>query len=213
MRELEKPSLPQDERDRRFVLLNSLFKSANTSLNARRAEENQRLTALREQRKALENKIAELRKNRLTFPVNTTKLRSKIAEEFEKRSIDSEVRVFADLIEIDLPEWQDAVEGYLAAQRFNIIVEPRYYDIAADVYNRVKSQIEGVILVNTQPLELTRRLLRIRSRWLLKAKIAMRAPFELSLGTGAPLRQRFRIKAAFNRDNSRMYALSGARTS
>ena len=154
VRELEKPSLPQDERDRRFVLLNSLFKSANTSLNARRAEENQRLTALREQRKALENKIAELRKNRLTFPVNTTKLRSKIAEEFEKRSIDSEVRVFADLVEIDLPEWQDAVEGYLAAQRFNIIVEPRYYDIAADVYNRVKSQIGGVILVNTQPLEL-----------------------------------------------------------
>ena len=64
------------------------------------------------------------------------------------------MRVFADLLEIVKPEWQNAVEGYLNTQRFNIIVEPQNYDVAAEVYDRMKHQIEGVTLVNTQALDL-----------------------------------------------------------
>lgn len=101
---------------------------------------------------SLENRIGQLKKNRLVYDENTTRLLSEINKEFASRGIDCEARIFADLLEITMPEWRDAVEGYLNTQRFNIIVEPRYYDIAADVYDRLKARIHSAGLVNTEKL-------------------------------------------------------------
>ncbi len=108
--------------------------------------------SLSKQARELENKISELRKNRLVYNDNTTTLLKAINEEFAARRIDSHARVFADLLEIELPEWQMAVEGYLNTQRFHIIVNPEYYDIASSVYDRLKKSIHTVGLVNTEKL-------------------------------------------------------------
>ena len=99
---------------------------------------------------SLSDKIESLRRNRLVYDRNTTDLQSFINEEFEKRGIDSRAEIFADLLEInpEMAEWQNAVEGYLNTQRFNIIVDPQYYDIAAIVYERNKAKIHTVGLVN-----------------------------------------------------------------
>jgi len=100
----------------------------------------------------LEARISQLKKNKLVYDDNTTRLLTAINEEFSNRGIDSEARIFADLLEIEMPEWQDAVEGYLNTQRFNIIVDPKYYDIAADVYDRLKKKIHSAGLVNAEKL-------------------------------------------------------------
>lgn len=154
IRAIEKSDMSQEMRNELFVILNDLFKKAFISLNTERAEKNQEIKEFKQQLTKLKDKIDKLRKNQITYPKNTIKLRKAIKTEFDNRSIASEVRVFADLLEISKPEWQNAVEGYLNTQRFNIIVEPQYYDIAAQVYDRLKSQIEGVTLVNTQALVL-----------------------------------------------------------
>lgn len=107
---------------------------------------------------SLENKIDELRKNRMTYDRNTIQLRDAINEELRARRIDSEARIFADLLEIKLPEWRDAVEGYLNTQRFYIIVDPAYYDIAANVYDRMKDKIHSAGVVNTEKLLLEQSL-------------------------------------------------------
>ena len=72
--------------------------------------------------------------------------------EFKARGISSEVRILADPFEISDSKWQNAVEGYLNTQKFHIIVEPQYYDIAADVYDRNKAKIHTVAIVNTAEL-------------------------------------------------------------
>ena len=113
-------------------------------------------SSLKEELSDLKKKIDNLRKSKITYPPNTIRLKKAIESEFDSRSISADVRVFADLLEIVKPEWQNAVEGYLNTQRFNIIVDPQYYDIAAEVYDRMKHQIEGVTLVNTQALDLKR---------------------------------------------------------
>ena len=125
-----------------------------SELNAEKAENNLKVATLKEELFELKKKIDNLRKNRITYPKNTIRLKEAIESEFDSRSISADVRVFADLLEIVKPEWQNAVEGYLNTQRFNIIVDPQYYDIAAEVYDRMKHQIEGVTLVNTQALDL-----------------------------------------------------------
>ena len=154
LRNLGKANMSQEERDGIFVILNMLYKKANFELNAEKAEKNLKVTTLKEELSDLKKKIDNLRKNKITYPPNTISLKKAIESEFDSRSISADVRVFADLLEIVKPEWQNAVEGYLNTQRFNIIVDPQYYDIAAEVYDRMKHQIEGVTLVNTQALDL-----------------------------------------------------------
>lgn len=154
LRNLGKANMSQAERDEIFVILNTLYKKANSELNAEKAEKNLKVTTLKEEISGIKKKIDNLRKNKITYPKNTISLKEAIESEFDSRSISADVRVFADLLEIVKPEWQNAVEGYLNTQRFNIFVEPQYYDVAAEVYDRMKHQIEGVTLVNTQALDL-----------------------------------------------------------
>ena len=154
VRNIGKAAMLQEDRDEIFVKLSSLYKKAYSDLNAEKAEKNLKVTTLKEELSDLKKKIDNLRKNKITYPPNTIRLKKAIESEFDSRSISADVRVFADLLEIVKPEWQNAVEGYLNTQRFNIIVDPQYYDIAAEVYDRMKHQIEGVTLVNTQALDL-----------------------------------------------------------
>ena len=154
VRNIGKAAMLQEDRDEIFVKLSSLYKKAYSDLNAEKAEKNLTANNLKEELSELKERIDKLRRNKITYPPNTIGLKEAIESEFDSRSISADVRVFADLLEIAKPEWQNAVEGYLNKQRFNIIVDPQYYDIAAEVYDRMKAQIEGVTLVNTQALDL-----------------------------------------------------------
>lgn len=107
-----------------------------------------------EKQEKLNQQIDLLKKNQMSYPDNTVKLQKMISDEFANRRIESDVRVFADLLEVTDPKWQDAVEGYLNTQRFNLIVNPDVYDIAAEVYDRHKSEIHTVALVNTGALDI-----------------------------------------------------------
>lgn len=97
----------------------------------------------------LENEVRQLKNNKKSYPEDTVGLKAAVEEEFSKAGIRSHAYILCDLIEINDSLWQGAVEGYLNTQKFYIIVEPRYYDIAAQVYDRVKKKISGVGLVNT----------------------------------------------------------------
>ena len=67
---------------------------------------------------------------------------------------DVSVYILAELLEITDEKWADTIEVYLNRRRFNLIIEPRYYDAALQIYNRVKSHrnIHGVGLVNTKKI-------------------------------------------------------------
>ncbi len=114
----------------------------------------QKLREFTGRKEQLKKEVELLKQNQMSYPPNTVKLKQLIANELANRKIDSEVRVFADLLEVTEPEWQDAVEGYLNTQRFNLIVDPDVYDIAAEVYDRNKKDIHTVALVNTGALDL-----------------------------------------------------------
>lgn len=103
----------------------------------------------------LENEIKNLKNRKFTYPDNTTKLKTVIEKEFLGLGINSEVRIFSNLLEITDKRWQNAVEGYLNTQRFYIIVEPEHYKAALEVYNRVKKEVNTVGLVNTGKLNIT----------------------------------------------------------
>lgn len=154
IRSLYKDGISDYEKSIIFNLLKNTVEGANNSLRDEQADIRNELKSIDERLSCLSREIALLKKNKLTYPWYATELQSEIEKEFANRRIESSVRIFADLIELSDTDWQNAVEGYLNTQRFNIIVEPRYYDIAASVYDRVKNRIHSASLVNTQALNL-----------------------------------------------------------
>lgn len=103
---------------------------------------------------AIETEIKNLKNRKFTYPENTRKLKTAIEKEFLVLGINSEVRIFSDLLEIADNRWQNAVEGYLNTQRFYIIVEPKHYPVALAVYNKIKKEVHTVGLVNTGKLDM-----------------------------------------------------------
>lgn len=78
-------------------------------------------------------------------------LRNEINREFAKRGIPAEAKFACEyVIEITDEAWRNALEAFLGARRYAILVEPQYYDIADDVLNH--SQYKYAHLFNTKLL-------------------------------------------------------------
>lgn len=98
----------------------------------------------------LQERLKELEKRNLTYPEHTVALRTAIEKEFEKRRIHSNVYILSEVLEITDETWRNAVEGYLNRQKFYLIVDPQYYDIALEVYERKRKQIHTAGIINTK---------------------------------------------------------------
>ncbi len=123
-----------------------------SALNVEKSDlEKQRNTILGELRNA-ESRLNALRKNIKTYPRNVQMLMDAINEELSNYyKKDIRVRPFSDLIEVKDEAWRDALEGYLNTRRFDLIIDPLYFNDALEVYDRVKNELQvyGVGLVNT----------------------------------------------------------------
>ncbi len=102
----------------------------------------------------LQGRLKELEKRKLSFPQQTAALKEAIEKEFERRNIHSSVYILAELLEITDEKWVNAVEGYFNKQKFYLIVEPEYYDVALEVYERKRKQIHTAGIINTKKIPL-----------------------------------------------------------
>lgn len=99
-----------------------------------------------EQIAKLDSEIASLESKNIRFPEETERLRQNIQSEFKEKGIDSTVYIFAELLSITDKTWTNAIEGYLNTQRFYLVVEPEYYNLALEIYNaNKKSYNQGII--------------------------------------------------------------------
>lgn len=51
-------------------------------------------------------------------------------------------------------KWSNAVEGYFHTQKFYLVVEPEYYDVALEVYDKKRSRIHTAGIINSKKLPL-----------------------------------------------------------
>ena len=99
--------------------------------------------------------VRNLSQNKLNYNPQLTMMRQEIQEGLKRiYNYDVSVHIVAELCEITDPKWADAVEVFLGNRRFNMIVEPRYFDQALQIFNRIKSKyrLYGIGLVNTKQI-------------------------------------------------------------
>jgi len=100
--------------------------------------------------------LKELDSHQLRYNPMVRRLQKAIEEGVKERlGVDVSVHILAELLEVSDRSWHDTVEDYLGMQRFNLIVEPRYFDDALQIYNKVKEDINiyGIGLVNTKKIQ------------------------------------------------------------
>ena len=151
---LERAEMSVERRNAIVTELEQICRNAEEETQSSLIDLTGKCNELKEHLTKLSDEIKKLEQNQITYDQNVTALKAAIEQEFTARGIRSDMHILADLLEVTDPRWQNAVEGYLNTQRFHIIVEPKYYDIAAAVYDKHKSQIHTAAIVNTGKLDL-----------------------------------------------------------
>lgn len=85
--------------------------------------------------------LANLRKNIKDYPRGLMQFKERLANELEKQA-ERPVRIdiLADVLELRDERWRGAVEGYLNAQKFYLLIDPAYYQDALSIYDRIKKE-------------------------------------------------------------------------
>ena len=129
-----------------------IHRTLSTTLYAHREKQRQ----LQDDKKQLEQEISDLEKNQILRSDSPT---MKLKSILESHLVDDEgkpvpVEIFCEAMDIKDKTWQDAIEGYLHTQKFDLLVEPGYFDDALTLYERHKFSegIDRVGLVNTDKL-------------------------------------------------------------
>lgn len=137
-----------------------------------------RLAELKGQQDQKRAVLADLRRNIKDYPRGLLPFEKRLADELE-RQVGSPVtiNILADVLEVADERWRGAVEGYLHAQKFYLLIDPAYYQRALPVLTGSKeiSALRpsdwwiSVSSVNGRPSDpgttALRRKWRRRTRW------------------------------------------------
>lgn len=126
-----------------------------SALSVERLELEKQRNQLLEDLNVAQARLNALKRNIKTYPRTVTQLIEAINTDLSSYyKKDIRVRPFCELIEVKDEAWRNALEGYLNTQRFDLIIDPLYFNDALEVYDRVKNElgIYGVGLVNTNKI-------------------------------------------------------------
>ena len=105
------------------------------------------------------NEISALQRNasqnKRNYNQHLVSLKQDLEESLKRiYNYDINVHIFCELCEITDQKWADVIEMFLGNRRFNLIVEPRYYDQALQIFARIKDRyhLYGIGLVNTKQI-------------------------------------------------------------
>lgn len=128
-----------------------------TDLCNKQATNCRNIKILEKKLKDIKDKLSLLSQKKLPyFNKSVTVLQEIIKKSLkEKYGKNIEIRPLCEYIDITEEKWRNSIEGYLNTQRFDLIIDPKYFDEALRIYEQEKQQNEiyGVGLVNTGKLE------------------------------------------------------------
>lgn len=146
------------------LMLNNLDK-IRSDLDEVKKQENienhkmqEKYTLLSDEIKEIKRVLGVLKTNKRIYKDSVSKLWSILETELNKKYINDKISIkpLCELIEINSEQehWRDAIEGFLNTQRFDFIVDPKYFDDSARIYDNYKkdNKVHGVGVINTNKL-------------------------------------------------------------
>ncbi len=135
--------------------LDQKFKEMNYTLLSEKAKLQTKKEEMAKEIQRVSNIIRKLENRKLSYSDMILYIQQEIETQLQnKYQKNISVHILAELLEISDPTWHDTIEDFLGGQRFNLIVEPRYYDEALRIYDSIKKnrRVFGIGLVNTKKI-------------------------------------------------------------
>ena len=154
----------EDIKAKDFGLLKAHLENYKNDLSEIRIKLTDVLAELRHQKKDNSNLIQDkqtqldnLKKGINNYPsdvINLIEIARSAIIDYNPKEKNPDVKPLCEYIEIKDEKWTDALEGYLNTQRFNLIVEPKYYDVVSVAYNKYKKERRVFVsgIVNTSDI-------------------------------------------------------------
>ncbi len=109
-----------------------------------------------------ERELDNLKKGINNYPhdvYNLIELARSAIIEYNPKEKNPEVRPLCEYIEIIDEKWTNALEGYLNTRKFNLIFDPKYYDVVSAAYDRYKKErsvyVAGIVNIASVPFKKT----------------------------------------------------------
>lgn len=139
------------KREELIFFLDSVEKLKNT-LGTDKVHLEDELNVLKQESEKIEQQIKILESNQIIFPEEIVNAKQVIKNEFAKRGINTEVRMFAELVQsIKDVSWRKAIETFLGRKRFYIIVDGKYCHEAMKVLQEKKLYAANVVITDKLP--------------------------------------------------------------
>ncbi len=99
--------------------------------------------------------IKTLNEKKVLIPKDVLEFRNKLKKILkERRGYDTTPVILCEVLEIKDKRWQNAIEGYLGRGRFNIFVNPEFFNESLKIYKEIRKDYRSfpVSLVNAEKL-------------------------------------------------------------
>ena len=140
------------EKQTRFIEFGNRIQTVREEYTTKSVRLKDEAENCREKLADIEKDVKALQAKKVIFPPEAENAKRIIQEEFESRSIKSEVRFFAELVEeIRDESWRRAIETFLGRKRYFLIVDDEYCDVALRILKDKKLTNANVVLSDKIP--------------------------------------------------------------
>lgn len=141
-----------DKKRKELILFLDSVENLKNTLGTEKVHLEDELNELKQELVKLEQQLKTLESNRAIFPEEIVNAKQIIKDEFAKKGIVTEVRIFAELVQaIKDVSWRKAIETFLGRKRFYIIVDGQYCHEAMKVLQEKKLYAANVVITDKLP--------------------------------------------------------------
>jgi uncharacterized protein YPO0396 len=152
LKNLAEPGIDPFEKQTRFIEFGDQIKAACDQYSADKVRLEDKKKECINALSDIEKDIKDLQSKKIIFPRDAENAKKIIQDEFGSRSIKSEVRFFAELVEeIKDENWRRAIETFLGRKRYYLIVDDEYCDVALRILKDKKLTSANVVLSDKIP--------------------------------------------------------------
>jgi len=152
LKNLAEECFDASEKQTRFIEFGNQIQTVTDEYTANKIRFADRAKECKEKLADIDKDIKALQAQKVIYPRDAESAKFTIQEEFENRSIKSEVRFFAELVEeIKDESWRKAVETFLGRKRYYLIVDDEYCDVALRILKDKKLTNANVVLSDKIP--------------------------------------------------------------
>ena len=143
------PAADSADFDRELSAVEYSLKPVSESLIVKIADVSGRIKENSERRAALSAEIKELKSGRMVYRDEDLNVKNAINASLNEHGYAASAKFLCEYLEMEKPEWQDALESYLNTQRFYIVVPEKQYQIAKEVFISLGEKVGNAGLLDT----------------------------------------------------------------